>query len=187
VGDIRYQNQQLGAGSHVENPYYHQNEQKALPQSHDMKRSMVYDAERQIWICHNSRNLAHLDQMLQDIPLIINSESNVGIFCMTEKSLWPLVLGKLTMIQARPRFMQWFSEYVGYDFSSYLDLEYDSIDGWTPLCHRRRAECMIDRNLYLIKHAREAWYQVRYDLQNLSQSLPQRIYQKFCGGLDLIK
>jgi hypothetical protein len=187
VGDIRYQNQQLGAGRHVENPYYHQNEKQDLPQSHDMKRSMVYDAEKQIWICHNSRNLVRLDQMLGDIPLVINSESNVGIFCMTEKSLWPLVLGKLTMIQARPRFMQWFGEYVGYDFSSYLDLEYDSIDGWTPLCHRRRVECMIDKNLYLITHAREAWHQVKDDLHSLAQELPARVYKKFCDGLDAIR
>lgn len=186
IGDIRYDNQQFGAGDPKNHPYYQSDERQALPKSHDMKKSMIYDSQRKIWICHNARNLIRLDQRLTDIPLVIQPESTVGIFMMSEKSLWPIMLGKLVMIQARPRFMQWFGEYIGYDFSAYLDLEYDSIDGWTQIEHQHRAECMIDKNLYLIRHARDIWQEIKDDLYDLSQNLPNHIYNKFCSSLDAI-
>lgn len=188
IGDIRYDDRQLGSGDNVMNSYYQRDELGRLQSSsHDMKRSMIYDETRKIWVCHNTRNLPRLDQMLGDIPLVIQPESTLGIFCSTEKSIWPLMLGKLVMIQARPRFMQWFGEYVGYDFSSYLDLEYDSIDGWTQRLHQERTECMLDKNSYLIAHAREAWNQTKDGLQQLAQDLPDRVYRRFCSGLDQIK
>ena len=106
---------------------------------------------------------------------------------MTEKSLWPIMMGRLVLIQARPRFMSWFQSYIGYDFSQYIDLEYDSIDGWTHDLQQERTECMIDSNRMLIENAREIWHVHRQDLKLLGDSLPQKIYQRFCTALDLLQ
>lgn len=187
IGDIRYDNRQLGAGN--PRPYYYYQDQDRIgwTSSHDMKRSLVYDHQNQIWICHNARNLPRIQQMLQDIPLVIQPESNLGIFPMTEKSLWPMMLGRLVLIQARPRFMSWLQHYVGFDFSSYINLEYDAMDGWDTKHQQERTECMLDSNLDLIKNAREISQEQKPELDALALALPHRIYYRFCSGLDLIQ
>lgn len=187
IGDIRHRGQQLAAGSTEACDYYQHGDREGWKSSHDMKKSLHFDHTNQVFIDHNIKNLSRLQSMLQDIPLVIQSESNLGIFPATEKTLWPILLNKLMLIQARPRFMQWLSEYVKYDFGKIFNLEHDRIDGWDQVAGRQRTEHMIDSNRYVIEHAREARAALKQDLANLAQSVPGIIYKKFCDGLDQIQ
>lgn len=187
IGDIRCQGQQLGAGDTEACNYYQRGDEAGWKSSHDMKKSLHFDDVNQVFVDHNIKNISRLQYMLKDIPLVIQPESNLGIFPASEKTWWPILLNRLVLIQARPRFMQWLGRYLEFDFGKIFNLEYDMIDGWDQVVGRQRTEHMIDSNRYVIEHAREARQALKHDLMNLSQSVPEKIYKKFCDGLDQIQ
>lgn len=187
IGDIRWCGQQIGAGDQESCDYYQQSDSHGWHSSHDMKRSLYFDEINQVFVDHNIMNTARLQTMLGDIPLVIHSESNLGIFPATEKTLWPILLNRLMLIQARPRFMQWLGQYLKYDFGKIFNLEHDRIDGWDETAGRKRTEHMIDNNRYVITHAHEVRQAMQDSLANLSQSVPSIVYKKFCDGLNQIQ
>ena len=187
IGDITYQSQQIGSGKQP--PRYYQDNDRppsGWVSSNDNRRSIVNHENYPKLICHDSRNVSRLRQMLGDIPLVITAETNLGVFPVTEKCIWPIMLGRMFMIYARPRIMRQLQKYVEYAFEDYLDLEFDSIDGWTRAEQQQRLDCMLDRNLYTINHAREVWESVAIGVQNSARNLPARLYREFCQCLDEI-
>lgn len=185
IGDITYANQQLGSG---ESPviYYQDNDRLGWVSGHDDRRSIVTHEFYSKAICHAARNIPRLNKMLGDTPLVITAETNLGVFPVTEKCIWPILLGRMFMVYARPRIMRHLQKYVGYSFEDYLDLEFDSIDGWSCTEQKQRLDCMLDRNLYTITHAREVWESVATSVQNSAKELPVKIYAEFCQCLDEI-
>lgn len=182
IGDIR-QSQNRSKSDH---DYYQLGDQKTWKSSHDVKRSLFWDEDLQTWIDHNTRNITKLEQMLGDIPLVINPESNLGLFVISEKSLWPVVLGRMLLIYSRPRAMKTLQKFLSYDLSIYLDLEFDDIDGWTEVEHQQRLECLLDKNIYMITHAREIYHEISKDLDEAADQIGPICYRRFCQSLDEI-
>lgn len=186
IGDIQYAGKQLGSGS-IHREWRTQSEFEILKEdSNNTIRSLFFHSDTGRWVCHNAINLMRLKEQLGDIPLVIQSDSTTGLFPITEKSIWPIMLQRLFMIYGRPRLMQTVQKFLSYDIASYLDLEFDSIDGWTLREDRLRLECMIEKNQYLITHAREFWIAHRPKLLQARYDLPYLIYQQFCNGLKQI-
>lgn len=185
IGDITYECKQIGSGEQPPK-YYEHNDRLGWVSGNDDRRSIVNHEYYPKLICHGSRNVSRLLQMLGDIPLIITAETNLGVFPVTEKSIWPILLGRMFMIYARPRIMQQLQKYVGYAFQDYLDLEFDSIDGWTQAEQKQRLDCMLDQNIYTITHAREVWQSMATDVKKSARDLPGKIYLEFCQCLDEI-
>lgn len=168
------------------NSYYLPGDQDGWHSSHDMKRSLIWNEKLGYWIDHNTRNITRLEQILGDCPMIINPETTGGIFPMTEKSFWPIVLDRMFILWARPGIMQDIQSYLDYDLALYLDLEFDSIDGYEPQDQLRRLECLIDKNHYTISHARDIYPTVAEQIRNASRNIGPIFYRKFCKSLDSI-
>lgn len=164
--------------------YYQHNDRAGWNSSHDMKRSLIWDDTIGAYIDHLSRNIPRLEQILSDCPMVVNPESTGGIFPITEKSWWPIVLDRMFVIWARPGIMHDLQEYIPYDLSLYLDLEFDSINGYTTSDHQRRLDCLLDKNFYVMSHARDIYPSIQHHLQQASADLGENIYRKFCQALD---
>ena len=177
-GLMRYSSSDAGT------QYYQNGDRNGWRSSHDMKRSLTWDIDLGCWIDHLSKNIPRLQQILGDCPMVIQPESTGGIFCMTEKSWWPIVLDKMFVIWARPGIMHDLQQYISYDLSLYLDLEFDSIQGYEPQDHQRRLDCLLDKNLYVFNHARDIYPTIYTQLVSARQSLGASIYSKFCQSLD---
>jgi len=186
IGDIQYEGKQMGSGT-VHHEWRTEQEAQILNvDSNNTVRSLFVHAPSGRWVCHNAINLTRLKDQIGDIPLVLQPETTTGLFPITEKSVWPIMLQRLLMIYGRPRIMQTVQKFTSYDLGSYLDLEYDSIDGWTLKENLQRLDCMIEKNQYLIKHAREIWRQHQDQLVQARYDLPNLVYQQFCTGLDEI-
>lgn len=167
--------------------YYQPGDRNGWRSSNDMKRSLVWDDELGYWIDHcGAKNIVRLEQILGDCPMVINPESTGGIFPMTEKSFWPIILDRMFILWARPGIMRDIQSYLDYDLALYLDLEFDSIDGYEPQDQLRRLECLIDKNHYTISHARDIYPTIAGQIRNASQKIGTFCYRQFCESLDSI-
>lgn len=84
-----------------------------------------------IHVSGSVENFLQIEKHYRNIPLIINPETSYGVFMTSEKSLWPLLLGRLCLISGRWRIMRYIQRFYDIDFSSYINLEFDEIHGWT--------------------------------------------------------
>ena len=91
------------------------------------------------------------------------------------------------MVYARAGFYKELQPLIEYDFSIYLDLEFDSMEGWDDSAALARLDCMIEKNSYVIKHAREVWVDIKDHLHQAATKLPENIYRSFSNSLNQIK
>jgi hypothetical protein len=130
-----------------------------------------------IWISGNVANFLHLETCYADIPLIINPETSCGIFIDTEKSLWPLLLGKLMLIHGKTGVMNSMQRFYDVDFSTYADLSFDQANNdWTVEGHRARLKLLIDLNRPLIQDCREIYLDLQPQLELARWTLGRNIY-----------
>lgn len=155
--------------------------------SHDMKKCFAFDQATQTMLGQWFVSQQRLNVMISDIPLIIGADTTLGIFPISDKLYWPVIAGRMLMLHSRAYMYQEFKNLTGFDCGSYLDLEFDGIEGWDQSAHSARLECMLDKNLYVIKHARDKWPEVAPQLQHLASNFANMIYQHFCDGLDQIQ
>jgi hypothetical protein len=59
-----------------------------------------------VWISKNVENFNNIEKQIKNIPLVLNSETIMIKLFATEKSIWPILLGKLFLIHGRPNIMQ---------------------------------------------------------------------------------
>lgn len=181
LDDLLYQNP-----AQSPNSYYQPGDHDGWNSSHDMKRSLIWDKTLECWIDHNARNIVRLERILGDCPMVINPESTGGIFPISEKSFWPIVLDRMFVIWARAGIMRDLQNFLTYDLSSYLDLEFDGIEGYEIHDHQRRLECLLDKNYYTFTHARDIYPTVAEQIRNASRNIGPIFYRKFCESLDSI-
>lgn len=137
-----------------------------------------------VWVSKNVENYLHIDQKYHNIPLAINPETTTLNFKSTEKSMWPVLLGKLFLIYGRPGSMAWIQRFYDVDTTKFADTTYDSING---IDHDgRRLNRMIDDNQDLIKNAKDVHAQLRPDLESARWTFGKNLYKFFVSQLESI-
>ena len=141
-----------------------------------------------VWVSSNVENFLFIEQEYSDIPLMINPETTCGIFFSTEKSLWPLLLGKLMLIHGRPGAMKYMQRFYDVDFSSYANLNFDQqSDNWTSQGHQARLELLINQNQQLIQNCSEIYQHLYPELESARWTLGRNMYKYFIEQLDKIQ
>ena len=187
IGDVWYQGRRVNTNECTEYPYLNNSDRDGWTTSHDMKKSLTWDQELHVWHCHLGKNIPRLRTMLQDTPMVLMTESNMGLFAMYEKTYWPILLGRLFLTFARAGFMAEVQKLVTFDLGDCWNLEFDSIEGWTQPEQMRRLDCMLDNNLYQIRHSRDLYAVYEKDLQASAANLPRLMYDRFCNALDQLR
>ena len=141
-----------------------------------------------VWISNNVENFLFIEKEYSNIPLIINPETTCGIFFSTEKSLWPLLLGKLMLIYGRPGAMRYMQRFYDIDFSIYANLEFDqpSYD-WSDKGHQDRLELLINKNRSLIQDCTSVYQTLQPKLESARWTLGSNMYKFFISQLDKIQ
>jgi len=163
-----------------------QNNCPKIPGTHFLKMS-AQKKLRGIWVSKNVTNFLHIEQTY-DIPLMINPETSPGIFMSTEKSIWPILLGKLYLIYGGPGSMAWLQQFYDIDQKEFCDVEFDSITGhYTDNDYKHRLETMIDSNLDLIKNSKEIYNNLKSRLESARWTFGRKLYSFFTKQLLEIK
>lgn len=133
------------------------------------------------WVSRNVENYLHLDQEYHDIPLAINPETVTCDFKSTEKSIWPILLGKLFLVYGRPGSMAWIQRFYDVDISQFANTDYDLIPD-----DRQRLSTMVSDNQNLIKNARDIHQQLQPALQSARWTVGANLYKFFVAQLESI-
>jgi hypothetical protein len=133
------------------------------------------------WVSRNVENYLYLDQEYHNIPLAINPETVTVNFKSTEKSIWPVLLGKLFLIYGRPGSMAWIQRFYDVDISCFANTDYDLIDN-----DAQRLSKMVSDNHHLIKNAHTIQQQLYPELQSARWTLGANLYKFFISQLELI-
>ena len=136
------------------------------------------------WVSQNVKNYLHIDQQYHHIPLAINPETTPNVFQSSEKSIWPILLGKLFLIYGRPGSMAWIQRFYDLDITSFADIAYDAIPGADR--DRTRLKTMIDSNKDLIRNAKDIQTQLQSQLTAARWSLGRNLYKFFVSQLESI-
>jgi hypothetical protein len=140
-----------------------------------------------IWASANVENFLYLEHQYKDIPLVVHGETTTGIFFSTEKSLWPLLLGKLMIIYGRPGAMKHMQRFYDVDFDSYLNLEFDQLyDDYSDSGHQHRLELLVKNNKDLIENCKQQHSRLANDLEDARYTLGRNIYKYFIEQLEVI-
>jgi hypothetical protein len=132
----------------------------------------------------NVENFLKLEKQYQNVPLIINPESSCGVFFSTEKSLWPLLIGRLCLLSGRWNLMNYIQRFYDVDFSSYIDLSFDHMPGFTVEDHQNRIECMISSNKNLIKNSKEIYQMFGPAIESARWTIGKNLYKFFVQQLE---
>lgn len=139
-----------------------------------------------MWISHNVENFLRIESYY-DMPLIITAESRIGIFLASEKSIWPALLGRMYLIYGQPGSMGLTQRWHDVDQTEWADLEFDSHEGdWSRQANLERLDLMLDRNRYLIMHAREIYHSIRDKLERARWTIGPNILRFCLDQLDRI-
>jgi len=114
-----------------------------------MGAQVCYDS---VWASSNVENFLYLETAYQNIPLIIHGETTCGTFFSTEKSLWPLLLGKLMIVYGRPEAMLSVQRFYDVHFKKVLNMCFDQPNNeYSDMGHDKRLELLVKNNADLIK------------------------------------
>ena len=143
-----------------------------------------------VWVSKNVENFLHIDQKYHHIPLAINPETVTAHFLSSEKSIWPVLLGKLFLIYGRPGSMAWVQRFYDIDITRFADITYDSIQligHNSGLDHDNiRLNKMIEDNQMLIKNAKHIYQQLQPELASARWTLGKNLYKFFVSQLESI-
>jgi hypothetical protein len=139
------------------------------------------------WVSSNVENFLYIEKQYLDVPLMINPETTCGIFFNTEKSLWPLLLGKLMLIYGKPGVMRHMQRFYDVDFSSYADLSFDqATDDWSESGHKARLTMLVEKNQKLICNCDQIYKQLQPKLESARWTIGRNIYQYFVQQIEKI-
>ena len=143
-----------------------------------------------VWVSKNVENYLLIDQKYHDIPLAVNPETTTIHFKSTEKSIWPVLLGKLFLIYGRPGSMAWIQRFYDVDITAFANTAYDAVIGQdisNGEDHgRKRLHKMIDDNQDLIKNAKHIHSQLKPELEAARWTLGKNLYKFFVSQLESI-
>lgn len=135
----------------------------------------------------NTENIAGFETFLKNIPLVVHPESSMGIFLTTEKTTWPIQLGKLQLIAAKPYHYQDIQRFIETDLEQIFDLEFDKIQAYTDEQQQEKIKVMLESNAYHIKHSFDLFNQHCQSLEKDKINIARKYYNFFVQQLDKIK
>lgn len=136
-----------------------------------------------ILVSSNVENFRYLESTYGH-PLVINPESTMGIFPPTEKSIWPVLLGRLFLISGPVGVMSWVQRFYGSDISTWANLDFDSLEAYTWPDFATKRRLMLERNRDLIWHAADVYQQHRSQLAQARQQFPRNLWNFFKQQID---
>ena len=156
------------------------------------KKCTLYPKERgcyvvdDILISGNVKNFIQLQKYYNDIPLTIHTETTLGIFFSTEKSVWPVLLGKLFLIYGRPGTMSWIQRFYNIDMSEYINLHFDTLPAWNDTEQKIKLEHLITDNKEFIINAKEIHTSISDNLISARYKFGENLYNFFNSQIDKI-
>ena len=136
-----------------------------------------------VHVSANVENFLQIQKHYRNIPLIINPETSYGTFMTSEKSLWPLLLGRLCLISGRWRIMHYIQRFYDVDFSSYINLEFDEIHSWSDDQQQTRIRTMIAQNKELITDSKDIYQSLQSKLEQARWTIGKNMYEFFVRQL----
>ena len=107
----------------------------------------------------------------------------LGIFPNTEKSVWPVLLGKLFLVYGWPGVMNWIQRFHPIDLKSFANLTFDKIDGWDNEAHELRLHYLIDDNKELIRDASNKYNELKPELETAGVQFSENLYNFFVSQI----
>jgi hypothetical protein len=139
------------------------------------------------WASSNVENFLYLETAYQDIPMVVHGDTTCGIFQSTEKSLWPLLLGKLMIVHGRPGGMAAVQRFYDVDFKKVLNMDFDQQNNdYSDLGHQARLELLVKNNVDLIKDCKEVFNSMALDLESARWTIGKNLYNFLINQLETI-
>lgn len=129
------------------------------------------------WISCNTRNFLHIEQTYRRYPLAIIPETHYHDYFPTEKSVWPVLLGKLFLILGSQGCMQNIQRFYDVDMSQFLNLEFDRMPAATTQQLDLKLDHMLDLNRDFILNAHQVYDQYRDQLRTARNTLGPNLYR----------
>jgi len=139
------------------------------------------------WISCNTRNFLHIEQTYQTYPLTIIPETFYHNYFSTEKSVWPVLLGKMFLILGSQGCMQYIQRFYDVDMSKFLNLEFDRMPTNTTPQLDCKMDHMLTSNREFILNAHQVYDQYRDQLQAARNTLGPNLYRFVLAQLDRIQ
>jgi hypothetical protein len=135
-------------------------------------------------LTHNISNFLHIEHRYKKIPMILHSETSCGLFYATEKSLWPLLLGKLYLGFGPPGNMKHIQKFYDVSFDDYLNLDFDAAPSdWSVEGQNNRIEIMIKQNKELIQDCKDVYNKFSPRLEAARWTIGKNLYNFFINQL----
>jgi hypothetical protein len=182
-GIITVQNSQedikrYAAGSNVKiEPYYPYQDQPI--KIHAKMAAQHY--QNGIWQSCNTRNFMYLEKTYVQYPLAIIPETAVCDYFSTEKSVWPILLGKLFLIVGPVGCMKYIQRFYDIKLSDFLDLEFDSI-----IDTEQKIDLMLTKNMQFILNSHQFYQQYQDQIQAARRTIGPNLYRFVVDQVDKI-
>lgn len=138
-------------------------------------------------IDRNVYNFLNIEREYKNIPLIVHAETSCGIFYTTEKTLWPLLLGKLCLTHGPPNNMKYIQRFYDLSFDCYANLSFDlPSDEWTTQSHRNRLKNMIEKNYNLLTSCEKTYNMLFTELELARWTIGKNLYDFLIKQLETI-
>lgn len=128
-------------------------------------------------------NFLKIKELYHDVPLVVHAETTTGVFPMTEKSVWPILLGKMFLIHGHQGVMYEIQQFYDIDISDFANIEFDSFHGWGVDNDNIRLDKMIVDNKSLIENASEKYKELKPQLDKSSYTFGKNMYNFFIKQL----
>lgn len=150
------------------------------PFTGDYRTSLLVEA--------NVANFLAFENEYKSIPLIVHAETGCGIFYATEKSLWPLLLGKLLLVHGPPNNVKYIQRFYDFSIESYANLEFDNpLSEWTADAHRNRLDTMLEKNFGLIQDCKEIYDTLLPEIESARWTIGKNFYKFITDQLKTIE
>lgn len=159
------------------NPPYKEPKCNGFPDDFPNERGCY--SEGGLLVSGNVKNFIQLQKDYNDIPLTIHAETSLDAFFNTEKSIWPVLLGKLFLVYGRPGTMAWIQRFYEINMSDYVDLAFDCAT-------KDRLDHMLNDNREFILNSRSIHQQLGEQIREARYKLGENLYNFFTSQLDKI-
>jgi len=135
----------------------------------------------------NVFNFLNIENAYKNVPLIVHAETSCGVFYTTEKTLWPLLLGKLCLIYGPPNNMKHIQRFYDLSFDRYADLSFDHTPkDWDVQSHRNRLKNMIEKNYDLLTSCQKTYTMLVKELESARWTIGKNLYNFLTSQLTTI-
>ena len=139
-----------------------------------------------IWVSANVVNFLKIRDLYSDVPLVVHAETTTGLFPMTEKSIWPILLGKLFLIHGHQGVMHEVQRFYDINIADFANIEFDDMHGWGVDNDNIRLNKMIVDNKSLIENASEKYKELKPQLDKSSYTFGENMYNFFITQIQSI-